>query len=134
MIDAVERKDEDTVIRCDIDVHVAVAGAAHNVVLLHSMRSIYEQIVPICYRRLPRDPDPVLMGGIINQHQAILQAILDGNVEATKRAAEAHGKFINTTMRDADIARWRESTTQRRFEMKLESLKGRRSTKRSKVG
>jgi len=134
MIDAIERKDENNIVRCDIDFHIAVAGAAHNVLLLHSMRSIFEQMVPFCYGRLPREPNAILMGRIVNQHQAILQAILDGNIEAASRAAEAHGKFINTTMRDADIAYLRENTAQRRFEMMLEGLKHRRNAKRSKAG
>ncbi len=134
MVDAVERSDEDVMIRCDIDFHIAVAGAAHNVVLLHSMQSIYEQMVPTCYKRLPRDPDAVLMGNIVSQHQGILQAILDGDVEAAQRASEAHGKFLNSTMRDADIALWRETTARRRFEMMSESLNGRRNAKLRKAG
>ncbi|MDA7946919.1 MAG: FadR family transcriptional regulator [Hyphomicrobiaceae bacterium] len=114
---AMETKDEQAIIRCDTDFHIAVVAAAHNVVLLHAMRSIYEQMVPIFYRRLPHQPDTVLTDEILAQHGAILQAILDGDSDAARHAAGTHGKFIESTLRDADLVFWRECTAQRRFEM-----------------
>ena len=123
---AIESNDEEAIIRCDTDFHIAVVAAAHNVVLLHAMQSIYEQMVPIFYKRLPRQPDSILTSEILAQHGAILQAILDGDSEAARRSADQHGKFIENTLRDADLVFWRESTAQRRFEMLSKTSTSRR--------
>ena len=45
---AFEHNDSDKVIQYDTEFHIAVA-AAHNIVLLHTLRSILEQMVPIFY-------------------------------------------------------------------------------------
>jgi GntR family transcriptional repressor for pyruvate dehydrogenase complex len=114
---AVEQNDSDNVIRYDTEFHIAVVAAAHNIVLLHTLRSILEQMVPIFYQRIPREPDRAFLNDIISQHGDILQAILDRDPEAAQRAIEVHGEFIEATLRDADYAYWREHTAQKRLEM-----------------
>lgn len=114
---AFEQNDHEKIIRCDTEFHIAVVAAAHNVVLLHTLRSILEQMVPIFYKRLPREPEKVMVSDIISQHGDILQAIMDRDPEAAQKAVEVHGEFIEATLRSADYAYWREHTAQKRLEM-----------------
>ena len=113
---AFEHNDSDKVIQYDTEFHIAVA-AAHNIVLLHTLRSILEQMVPIFYQRLPREPEKAMISDIIAQHGDILQAIIDNDPEAAQKAIETHGEFIEATLRNADYAYWREHTSQKRLEM-----------------
>lgn len=114
---AFEQNDHEKIIRCDTEFHIAVVAAAHNMVLLHTLRSILEQMVPIFYMRLPREPEKAMVGDIISQHGAILQAIMDRDPDAAQRAVEVHGEFIEATLKNADYAYWREHTAQKRLEM-----------------
>lgn len=122
---AAEQGDLDAMIRYDTDFHLAVIACAHNVVLLHAMRSIYEQMVPIFYQRLPRHPDGIMINEILDQHEAILEAILASDPEAARQAVIVHANFIETTWRDADHIYWRESSAQRRLEMLSKARKQR---------
>ncbi len=114
---AVEQNDSDKVVRYDTEFHIAVVAAAHNIVLLHTMRSILEQMVPLFYQRLPREPDKAMINDIVTQHGEILQAIVDHDPEAAQKAVEVHGEFIEATLRNADYTYWREHTAQKRLEM-----------------
>ncbi len=114
---AIEQGDTDKVIQHDTEFHIAVVAAAHNIVLLHTMRSIYEQMVPLFYQRLPRLPDKVIVNDILCQHGDILQAIISHDPEAAKKAVETHGEYIEASLKNADYAFWRENTAQKRLEM-----------------
>ena len=127
---AFERNDSDKIIKCDTEFHIAVVAAAHNIVLLHTLRSILEQMVPIFYQRLPREPEKAMVSDIVAQHGDILQAIIDSDPEAAQKAVETHGEFIEATLRNADYAYWREHTSQKRLEM---LSKGKKTGNRSGV-
>jgi GntR family transcriptional repressor for pyruvate dehydrogenase complex len=114
---AIERGDITKVTQYDTEFHIAVVAAAHNIVLLHTMRSIFEQMVPIFYQRLPGVPDRVMLNDILSQHGDILQAIINHDPEAAKKAVETHGEFIEAALKNADFAFWRENTAQKRLEM-----------------
>lgn len=127
---AFERNDSDKIIQYDTEFHVALVAAAHNIVLLHTLRSILEQMVPIFYQRLPREPERAMISDIVSQHGDILQAIIDNDPEAAQKAVETHGEFIEATLRNADYAYWREHTAQKRLEM---LSKGKKTGHRSGV-
>lgn len=114
---AIEQGDTDKIIQYDTEFHIAVVAAAHNIVLLHTMRSIFEQMVPLFYQRLPHLPDRVLVKDILSQHGEILRAIISHDPEAAQKAVETHGEFIEASLKNADYAFWRENTAQKRLEM-----------------
>lgn len=114
---AVEQGDSENVVRYDTEFHIAIVAAAHNIVLLHTLRSILEQMVPLFYQRLLRQPQKAMLNDIVTQHGAILQAINDRDPDAAQKAIEVHGEFIEMTLRNADYAYWRENTAQKRLEM-----------------
>lgn len=128
---AFEESDYEMFTRCDTEFHIAVVAAAHNIVLLHTLRSILEQMVPIFYKRLPREPDTAMINDIIAQHGDILRAIIDRDPVAAQKAVEVHGEFIEVSLRNADYAYWREHTAQKRLDM---LSKGQTPGKRSGPG
>ena len=117
LCDAAAHDDREGVIRHDTQFHIAIVAAAHNIVLLHSMRSILEQMVPIFYQRLPHQPDSEMIEHIITQHGEILQAVHDHNPEDAHKAIVVHCEFIETTLKYADNVYQREHSAQMRLEM-----------------
>ena len=94
----------DATLEADIDVrfHTLIAESAHNIVLLHTMRS--------CYRLLSdgvffnRDVIYARDGArkiLYDQHLAIGEAILDGNADNARQAAQDHILYIISAMDDA---------------------------------
>lgn len=87
--------------RLDADFHMAIVEAAHNVVMLHMMRSMFELLRQgVFYNRQllfdVRDTRELLL----DQHRAIHDAILARNPVAARSAVEDHLGFIEAAMRD----------------------------------
>ncbi|OUS07565.1 GntR family transcriptional regulator [Rhodobacterales bacterium 52_120_T64] len=99
----------------DAEFHLAVVEAAHNVVMLHMMRSMFEMLqTGVFYNR------QILFGKrstrdiLLEQHRAIYEAIVSQNPDAARAAVEAHLAFIEDVMiqqnrdhRNEDVARQR---------------------------
>lgn len=127
MCSAFERSDLQEAIRLDIEFHKAVVDAAHNIVLLHTTRSIYELLVSgVFYDRVHYYRNQAMRDSILDQHQSILDAILAGNVEDAREAARIHVEFVENTL--AAIEQWddRERISKRRL-AKMKSKTGRPS-------
>jgi GntR family transcriptional repressor for pyruvate dehydrogenase complex len=87
----------------DIALHNAIGEAAHNVVLMHTLRSCYRLLSEgmFVHRRLIFER-PDARGLLLDQHRAIVDAILARDPLAARRAAEAH---IDAVAKMADEAR-----------------------------
>lgn len=117
MSTAFERSDQTEAIRLDIEFHKAVVDAAHNIVLIHTMRSMYELLVSgVFYDRVFYYRHEPMREAILEQHQAILDAILGGDVEAAREAAKAHVTFVEETLAAFERSETRERTSGRRLE------------------
>jgi len=103
-------------IREDVAFHVAIVSASHNVVLLHTMRKIYEQLIPVFYDHIRR-PDEQMRETIQSQHEAIYDAIVSGSAMAARQAAETHARFVEDTVRQSRQLGMREETARRRLEI-----------------
>jgi GntR family transcriptional regulator, transcriptional repressor for pyruvate dehydrogenase complex len=91
--------------------------AAHNIVLLHTMRSIYELLVAgVFYDRVIYFQDDDMRHTILEQHQAILDAILAGDRSGAQAAAERHLRFIEDTLRRVERTGSRAEVSERRLE------------------
>lgn len=90
----------------DVEFHNAIGEAAHNIVLMHTLRSCYRLLSDdIFYNRhlifsLPGAHDTVLQ-----QHIAIQEAISRSDAAAARAAAEAHIDFIVETTAKAHQAK-----------------------------
>lgn len=100
----------------DAELHLAVAEAAHNVVLLHIMRGLFDLlrrgIVSSRERLYAREG----VGDVLlQQHRALGEAVCAGDAEAARRAAHAHLVFVEETLREIDREEERLSRSRRRL-------------------
>ncbi len=83
----------------DVDFHLSIAEASHNLVLLHVMRSMFELLhrsVELSFKNLYVDDKGREI--IREQHQRIMEAILAGDGEAARANAYEHINFVKETL------------------------------------
>ncbi len=117
MEEAYSRGDLQAAISIDVEFHISVVEAAHNLVLLHTMRNIYEMLVSgVFYDRISYYKADAPRQAILEQHQTILDAILAGDVEAARQAAAHHVTYVEDTLRKFEQEGNRNETSLRRLE------------------
>ncbi len=95
--------------RLDVAFHHAVGEAAHNVVMLHTLRSCYRLLeTGVFYNRGRLYHHPSARGELLAQHAAILGAIANKEPDAARRAAENHIDYVRTTLGEAEALDRRE--------------------------
>lgn len=93
----------DDELAADVDLHGAIGEAAHNIILLHTLRSCYRLLEQgiFFHRHLVFASDEA-RGRLLAQHEAIGAAILAGQPAIAKAAAEAHIDYIAGAIREAE--------------------------------
>ena len=93
----------------DIEFHHAVGEAAHNVVMLHTLRSCYRLLENgVFYNRGRLYHYPGARSELLQQHQAIANAIREGDPVGSRRASEEHIDYVRGTLTDAEQLHQRE--------------------------
>lgn len=88
----------------DADFHLAIYEASHNVVMLHIMRSLSEMLRnDVFYNRAKLYLRKGVRELLLEQHRAVYQAIMAGDPQAARTAAEAHINFTRDAL--MEIAR-----------------------------
>ncbi len=131
MADATVAFDSAQELRLDVQFHGAIVDATHNAMLVHTMASIYELLARgVFLGRNMEYLDTTRRAVLLEQHQAIGQAILNRDAQAAATAAEDHINFVEFSYREAnslerrtDMARKRRSlfTTQQTQNARLRS-------------
>ncbi|MBK0399300.1 FCD domain-containing protein [Limibaculum sp. M0105] len=109
MEEAAGKRNPDEAAALDAEFHMSVVEAAHNVVMLHMMRSLYALLVQgVFYNRnivygVRKGRDMLL-----EQHRAIRDAVLARNPRAARRAVEEHMDYVAAALHEADRMRTRE--------------------------
>lgn len=99
----------------DAAFHLAIYEAAHNEMMLHIMRPIFEMLRQgVFYDRTDLYLRKGVRDGFLRQHQAIYHAIAAGNPEAARLAAEAHLASTEEALREAQKADARREVALRR--------------------
>lgn len=82
----------------DIELHHAIGEAAHNIILMHTLRACYRllSLGIFHHRRLIFDQAPA-REKLFRQHHMLVDAILLGDPEAARAAAEAHIDYVAET-------------------------------------
>lgn len=89
--------------RLDVAFHHAVGEAAHNVVLLHTLRSCYRLLENgVFYNRGRLYHHPTARIELLAQHVAIATAIRTGNADAARTASEDHIDYVRGTLAEAE--------------------------------
>lgn len=95
--------------RLDAEFHLAIVEAAHNIVLTHMMRSLYELLVSgVFYNRRIVYGMRAGRDELLEQHRVIRDAVLARDAEGAKAAVAAHLDFVAEALREADRRRSRE--------------------------
>ncbi len=105
----------------DIDFHASIGEASHNVVLLHTLRSCYQLLRnDIFYNLSVLYNFSGARDNLLEQHRAIFDAVINGNVAAAEKVATDHVRYVEDTMRDAEqLSSWQLTAAQRLEKLRL---------------
>ncbi|MGB1033393.1 MAG: FCD domain-containing protein [Paracoccaceae bacterium] len=83
----------------DAEFHLAIIEASHNVVMLHMMRSMYQLLREgVFYNRQIMFRQRHTRGTLLQQHDAINDALQARDAPRAKEAVEAHLDFVETAL------------------------------------
>lgn len=103
MEDAHSRADFAEEAEIDIEFHNAIGECAHNIVLLHTLRSCYRLLSDgVFHNRLIVFTLPEARQTLLDQHRAIHAAVTAGDPAAARKAAMDHISFIERAMTEAE--------------------------------
>ncbi|MGO9684471.1 MAG: FCD domain-containing protein [Beijerinckiaceae bacterium] len=89
----------------DADFHLAIYEASHNLVMLHIMRSLSEMLrKDVFYNRAKLYQRQGVRELLLEQHRAIYEAVMAGDPEAARAAAEAHIDFTRGALQEISKA------------------------------
>ena len=99
----------------DAEFHMSIVEAAHNVVMLHLMRSLYDLLVRgVFYNRSAVYSLPNQRAKLLEQHRAIHDAVIAREPAAARAAVEEHMDFVAEALRRAHRQRTREQIAELR--------------------
>ncbi len=103
MVKAHTKADPEEEARLDVEFHIAIIEAAHNVVLLHMMRSCYRLLAEgVFYNRQKIYANAAWRKELLDQHRAIRDAVKARNRDTAKKAARAHMDFVEAALHSVD--------------------------------
>ncbi len=109
MEEASQKRKPDEEAAIDAEFHMSIVEAAHNVVMLHMIRSLYELLVKgVFYNRAVIYSLPERRSKLLDQHRAIRDAVLARDESGARAAVEVHMDFVAEALRDASRMRSRE--------------------------
>ena len=98
-----QAKDPQEDAKADAHLHLLIAEASHNLVLLHIMRGLFELLEASISHSLEKlYARPKTAQTLMRQHQALLNAILGRQPEQARKAALLHLDFIAATLRQIE--------------------------------
>lgn len=89
--------------QADARFHLAIAEASHNLVLVQTMRALFDLLqATVTETREKMYTTPQHFSRLTEQHREVLDAILAGDAERARNAMGQHLEFIHSTMRSLD--------------------------------
>ncbi|TJW72136.1 MAG: FadR family transcriptional regulator, partial [Mesorhizobium sp.] len=87
----------------DVEFHHAICECAHNIILLHTLRSCYRLLSDgVFQNRLLVFEVPGAREALLSQHRAIYAAVKAGDPAAARQAAMDHITHVERTMAEAE--------------------------------
>lgn len=85
----------------DADFHLAIYEASHNLVMLHIMRSLSDMLRnDVFYNRAKLYMRQGVRDLLLEQHRAVFDAVMKGDPQAARTAAEAHINFTRDALQE----------------------------------
>lgn len=95
--------------KIDTDFHMSIVEAAHNVIMLHMARSLYELLRRgVFYNRGVIYAEQNSRDKLLAQHRAIYETVIAGDPDGARAAVETHLDFIKMHLASANRVRSRE--------------------------
>ncbi|SEG71098.1 pyruvate dehydrogenase complex transcriptional repressor PdhR [Marinobacterium lutimaris] len=111
-----DRKEFDKEVAADVEFHLAIAGAAHNVVLLHMMRALFNLLHQHIGDNLSNIyPKADVRQKIHEQHRVLMDAICAGEPELARNAAHDHLVYVEEALLEQGREESRVQRALRRF-------------------
>lgn len=103
--------------RLDVEFHTAISEAAHNLVLLHTLRACYRLLLDnVFYDRARLFAVGDAREALLSQHRAIVAAIVGRDPAAAREAAVAHIDYVAATVGAVEAEAGREMLSRLRSE------------------
>lgn len=103
MESAHERGDFESEAEVDVDFHSTIGECAHNIVLMHTLRSCYRLLADgVFLNRARLYGLPGVRAALLDQHRAIHDAVRTRRPDAARDAARGHIDFIERAMAEAE--------------------------------
>ena len=94
-----KREDHVASALADINFHLSITEASHNIALLHITRSIYDVLLTSIENNLQYlYTIKGVEKSLTSQHKLILDSIIKGDSETAKLAAKTHMEFVNKSL------------------------------------
>ncbi|MCB1858173.1 MAG: FCD domain-containing protein [Gammaproteobacteria bacterium] len=85
--------------RADAEFHLSIVEASHNLVLLHVMRGLFTLLMSSISHNLEKLYTlPRVFQPLSNQHRRLMEAVLEGDPERARQAAQAHLTFVEESL------------------------------------
>ena len=100
----------------DADFHLTLYEASHNLLLLHLMRALSQMLrQDVFYNRAKLFQRKGVRDLLLEQHRAIYLAVMDGDPDAARKAAQQHISFTREALHEITQADARLETQLRNF-------------------
>ncbi len=94
--------------RADAAFHLSISEASHNIVMLHTMRSLFSVLQSSIKNSLDKMYTiPRVFEPLSAQHEKLMQAVLAGDPDAARQAAQTHLVFVEESLQGIDQERAR---------------------------
>jgi GntR family L-lactate dehydrogenase operon transcriptional regulator len=86
--------------QADAEFHLAIAEASHNLILLQVMRGLFHLLqVNVTQNLSALYQHPRVFEPLSGQHRALMDAVIDGDPQRARAAAQEHLEFVHETLR-----------------------------------
>ena len=109
--------------KADAEFHLSIVEASHNLVLLHMMRGLFSLLQNSISHNLGKlYTVPRVFKPLSNQHRVLMEAVIAGEPEKARQAAQNHLAFVEDSLQNIDQEEVRKTRSLRRLTT-LNSLK-----------
>lgn len=106
----------------DVEFHHAVGECAHNIILLHTLRSCYRLLSDgVFQNRLVVFALPAARDALFDQHKAIHRAVAAGDAAGARTAAMDHISYLERAMAEAERSSDWQRISRLRLKQRLET-------------